>query len=468
MTQIQRIITDSLNAPYMKTIWSTLPFFLFSFFLFSCSSPKPPVEESEPAAEGNWHVNSTIYEVNLRQMTQEGTFKAFEEQHLDRLAELGVEILWFMPIHPIGEKNRKGTLGSYYSVKDYQAVNPEHGSLEDFKALVDSAHAKGMKVIIDWVANHTAWDNAWVTDHPDWFTKDSLGNMMPPVADWADVVDLNYDNAEMRAEMISSMQFWLREADIDGFRCDVAEWVPLDFWVDARVELDSVKPIFFLAEADKAELHEAFHMTYSWGFHHVMNQVAKGEMNVSDIVSYWAGQDTTYKKEDYRMQFITNHDENSWNGTAIERMGENRKAFAVLSFTIPGMPLIYSGQEADMSKRLEFFEKDPIDWNDFPLQDFYSELVTLKTENSALRNGAEGGALRFIDAGNERVLAYARSADSAEVITVLNFTDEEVDVQLQGEDMKGLTAQIASEGSSVVLEKSECKLSANGYLVLVR
>lgn len=437
------------------------------FLLAACQSPKPPVEET-PAVDENWSINSTIYEVNLRQMTQEGTFKAFQEQHLDRLSALGVEILWFMPIHPIGEKNRKGGLGSYYSVKDYKAVNPEHGNLQDFKTLIDSAHAKGMKVIIDWVANHTAWDNAWVTEHPDWYTKDSLGNMIPPVADWADVVDLNYDNPEMRSEMISSMEFWLREANIDGFRCDVAEWVPLDFWVDARTQLDSVKPIFFLAEADKAELHEAFHMTYSWGFHHVMNQVAKGEMNVSDIVSYWAGQDTTYKKEDYRMQFITNHDENSWNGTAIERMGENRKAFAVLSFTIPGMPLIYSGQEADMSKRLEFFEKDPIAWNDYPLQDFYKQLVALKSENVALRNGAEGGDLRFIDVDNDRVLAYVRSTDSAEVVTVLNFSDQQIETKLADEQLKGFTTYINSEGSRTELENDQCVLAPNGYLVLVR
>ncbi|MFM1875316.1 MAG: hypothetical protein RL266_1053 [Bacteroidota bacterium] len=436
--------------------------------LFSCSNPKPPVEETQVAPEPHWSVNSTIYEVNLRQMTEEGTFKAFQEQHLDRLADLGVEILWFMPIHPIGEKNRKGTLGSYYSVKDYQAVSAEHGTMEDFKTVVEAAHGKGMKVIIDWVANHTAWDNAWVTAHPDWYTKDSLGNLMPPVADWADVVDLNFDNSDMREEMIQSMEFWLREADIDGFRCDVAEWVPLDFWMDARARLDSVKPIFFLAEADKAELHEAFDMTYSWGFHHVMNQVSKGEMNVQDVIDYWKGQDTLFKKQDYRLQFITNHDENSWNGTAIERMGENRKAFAVLSFTVPGMPLIYSGQEADMDKRLEFFEKDVIDWKDYPLQDFYRNLVSIKAEHDVLFNGENGASIKFIDAANERVLVYRRANEFSELLVMLNFSDNDVSIGLEGEDFSGFYSSHIDKGSIDAQGSLHWDLPAHGYQIFER
>ena len=237
--------------------------------------------------------------------------------------------------------------------------------------------------------------------------------------------------------MIASMEFWLREADVDGFRCDVAEWVPLDFWLEARAGLDSVKPIFFLAEADKAELHEAFDMSYSWGFHHVMNEVAKGKMNVSDIVSYWAGQDTLFKPEDYRMQFITNHDENSWNGTAHERMGEYRKAFAVLSFTIPGMPLIYSGRESDMDRRLEFFEKDSIDWKDYPLQEFYKNLVAMKADHDVLYNGATGTPLEFIESGNERVLVFTRANDASELLVMLNFSDENVIIELEGDEFGG-------------------------------
>ena len=420
------------NSNVLVIVWVVI-----AFSFASCNSPKPAVEETQPAPEPHWSANSTIYEVNLRQMTEEGTFKAFQEQHLDRLADLGVEILWFMPIYPIGEKNRKGTLGSYYAVKDYQAVNPEHGSMDDFKALVDAAHAKGMKVILDWVANHTAWDNAWVTDHPDWYTTDSLGNMVPPVADWADVVDLNYDNAEMREAMIQSLEFWLREADIDGYRCDVAEMVPLDFWVEARTRIDSIKPNFFLAEGENPELHQAFDMTYAWSFHHLMNEVARGEKGASDVAAYWAAQDSMYKPEDYRMQFITNHDENSWNGTTLERMGDNRKAMAVLSFTVPGMPLIYSGQEADLNKRLKFFEKDAIDWSNDSMVDFYRRLVALKEENSALANGSRSGELKFFETESERLLAFARISNDNVVLVLMNLSGEAQEVNVLDEVVKG-------------------------------
>lgn len=434
-------------------------------FFTACQSPKTPVEETLLGPEVPWSANSTIYEVNLRQMTEEGTFKAFQEQHLDRLADMGVEILWFMPIYPIGEENRKGTLGSYYAVKDYQAVNPEHGSMEDFKALVDAAHARGMKVILDWVANHTAWDNAWVIDHPDWYTKDSLGNMVPPVADWADVVDLNYGNADMREAMIQSLEFWLREADVDGFRCDVAEMVPLDFWIDARARIDSVKPNFFLAEGENPELHQAFDMTYAWSFHHLMNEVSRGEKGASDVAAYCAAQDTLYKKEDYRMQFITNHDENSWNGTAIERMGDNRKAFAVMSFTVPGMPLIYSGQEGDMNKRLKFFEKDVIDWSNDSLADFYKNLVSIKTDHDVLFSGDAGTLIKFFDAGNERVVVYSRANALSELLVMLNFSDEEVSIDLEGDEFSGFYSSHIDKGSIDAHGSLHWELPAHGYQI---
>lgn len=445
-----------------------LSFATVALIFASCQSPNPPVEETSAGPEPHWSANSTIYEVNLRQMTEEGTFKAFQEEHLDRLADLGVEILWFMPIYPIGEENRKGTLGSYYAVKDYQAVNPEHGSMEDFKALVDAAHEKGMKVILDWVANHTAWDNAWVTDHPDWYTKDSLGNMVPPVADWADVVDLNYDNAEMREAMIQSLEFWLREADVDGYRCDVAEMVPLDFWVDARARIDSVKPNFFLAEGEAAELHEAFDMTYAWSFHHLMNEVARGEKGASDVKAYWEAQDTIYKKEDYRMQFITNHDENSWNGTAIERMGDYRKAFAVMSFTVPGMPLIYSGQEADINKRLQFFEKDVVDWSNDSLADFYKKLVQIKSNHGVLANGIDGSEINFLDAGNERVVVYERANEAEEILVMLNFTEEGVSINIEDENAQGFYKSLIDEGSIDAHGVIGWNLPAKGYQVFHR
>ncbi|MDP6908203.1 MAG: alpha-amylase family glycosyl hydrolase [Flavobacteriales bacterium] len=449
----------------MKKLLS--PLLAISIFT-ACESPKPPIVEIPSKSESNWSANSTIYEVNLRQMTEDGTFKAFQEQHLDRLADMGIEILWFMPIYPIGEKNRKGTLGSYYAVKDYQAVNPEHGTMEDFKELVDAAHSKGMKVILDWVANHTAWDNAWVTEHPEWYTTDSTGKMVPPVADWADVVDLNYDDTEMREAMIESLEFWLREADVDGYRCDVAEMVPLDFWVDARARIDAVKPNFFLAEGEAAELHEAFDMTYAWSFHHLMNEIARGEKGASDVKVYWEEHKSKYKSEDYRMQFITNHDENSWNGTAIERMGDNRNSFAVMSFTVPGMPLIYSGQEADMDKRLEFFEKDVIDWSDDSLVDFYKKLILIKSVSPVLLNGPTGGAIDFLDVGEENILVYTRSTEESEMLIALNFSDDETRVKVK--DLSGDT--YISLLDSIIISRFEnilpLRIPANGYQVFSR
>jgi glycosidase len=324
-----------------------------------------------------WSKNATIYEVNIRQFTKEGTFSAFQK-HLPRLKAMGVDILWLMPIHPIGEKNRKGSLGSYYAVKDYKAVNPEFGNLQDFNALVKSAHDLGMKLIIDWVANHTSPDNVWVDQgHKDWYTLDSTGNLQPTIGtDWWDVADLNFDNQNMRTEMIESMKYWLTASNIDGFRCDVAGWVPLDFWVTAKQELDKVKPIFFLAESEGPEQHQAFHMTYAWELHHLMNKIAQGKENI-DVLRAYLEKDKSYPTSAYRMSFTSNHDENSWNGTEMERMGEARFAMAVMAATIEGMPLVYNGQETSLDRRLAFFEKDEIDWTKMDLVSFYDKLLHL-------------------------------------------------------------------------------------------
>ena len=257
-----------------------------------------------------------IYEANVRQFTPEGTFKAFEE-HLPRLKELGVDILWLMPIHPIGVENRKGGLGSYYSIKDYRGVNPEFGDLDDFKSLVNKAHELGMYVILDWVANHTAWDHAWVTEHPEYYTKNLDGTMKSPF-DWTDVVELDFKNQEMQDAMLADMMYWVEENGIDGFRCDVAGEVPVEFWNTARAELDKVKPVFMLAEAEQPNHHvNAFDMSYAWELHHIMNEIAKGNKNAKAINTYFAKHDTLYPTDAYRLYFITNHDENSWNGTRV-------------------------------------------------------------------------------------------------------------------------------------------------------
>lgn len=410
-----------------------------TFFLLLLSALLVACNQTATTPEGptNWWNDATLYEVNLRQMTNEGTFKAFEEQHLDRLHKMGVKILWFMPINPIGEKNRKGSLGSYYSVRDYKAVSPEHGSMDDFKALVKAAHNRGMKVIIDWVANHTAWDNVWVANHPDWFTHDSAGNFVPPVPDWHDVIDLNYDNRAMRTEMINSMKFWLTEADIDGFRCDVAEEVPIDFWKEARAALDSVKPIFFLAEGEKPFLLEAFHATYAWELHHRLKQVAQWKEPATELKAYFARHDSAYPTAGISLQFISNHDENSWNGTMTESFGRNRTNMAVASFTLPGMPLLYAGMEVDLNKRLRFFDKDTIDWEGYPLNDFYTGLVALKKNHPSLHTGPNAGQLEFHDTGNPRVLAYTRTAGPDRVHVVLNLDSVPFNANLSSPSFEG-------------------------------
>ncbi|NQT78646.1 MAG: alpha-glucosidase C-terminal domain-containing protein [Bacteroidetes bacterium] len=371
----------------------------------------------------DWSKDAVIYEVNVRQYTPEGTLKAFEN-HLPRLKEMGVDILWLMPVHPIGEKNRKGGMGSYYSVRDYTAVNPEFGTLDDFKDLVNAAHELGMYVILDWVANHTAWDHAWVVDHPEWYSVDEKGNMVSPY-DWSDVADLNYSNDDLREAMLDALKFWVVEADIDGYRCDVAGMVPVEFWNNARVELDKIKPVFMLAEAEQPNHHiYAFDMSYAWELHHIMNEIAQGKKNAKAFDNYFKKHDTLYPANAYRMYFITNHDENSWNGTEYERMGDAVNTFAVLTYTLPGMPLIYSGQEAALNKRLKFFEKDTIDWGAYELADFYRRLGQLRKENPALWSGEAGGSLKFIKTSdNESVLCFFRKKDNEAVMVMANLTD---------------------------------------------
>lgn len=399
-----------------------------------------------------------LYEVNIRQYTPEGTFNAFAS-HLPRLEELGVDILWIMPVQPIGEKNRKGGLGSYYSISDYTAINPEFGTMEDFKSLVNEAHQRGMLVILDWVANHTAWDHPWMEIN-GYHTKDSLGQVISPVPDWSDVADLNYANMDMQDDMIRALRFWVTEAGIDGYRCDVAGYVPMTFWNRAKDSLDVDADVFMLAEWDEPKMHDdAFHMTYGWGMHHEMNGVAKGEKNVDSLIAFVNNDLTKYPEDAFRMNFTTNHDENSWNGTVFERFGEGHLAYAVLAFTIQGMPLIYSGQEAGLDKRLAFFEKDSIDWSDVKYQDFYASLVDLKHSNPALYNGVYGGNPTFTDVGNQMVIAYEREKDGNKVSVLINLSGEKQAISLP----EGYGFEDVFTGEVVSADKTE--LEAYQYFV---
>ncbi len=392
----------------------------------ACNTDKHNDSMKMNGTHEDWSRNGVIYEVNIRQYTPEGTFNAFAA-HLPRLQKMGVDILWLMPIHPVGELNRKGSLGSYYAVQDYKGVNPEFGTMADLKNLVDKAHSLGMKVILDWVANHAAWDNVWTVTNPDFFEKDDRGKYISPY-DWTDVISLDYNNPVMRDSMVSALKFWISEVDIDGYRCDVAGMVPTDFWDAARKELEALKPVFMLAEdEDNADLlREAFDMNYAWKVHKIMNGIVKGDKKMDDLKEYFRWNDSAFKTADYRMNFITNHDENSWNGTEFERMGDAVEAFAAFTFVMPGMPLIYSGQEAGLDKRLRFFEKDTIDWSTVKYNDLYTNLIRIRKKNSALWSGTWGAPMEMVNNNHpDRVYSFLRQNDHVAIVAVFNFSDQD-------------------------------------------
>ncbi|MCM3410225.1 alpha-amylase family glycosyl hydrolase [Metabacillus litoralis] len=387
-----------------------------------------------------WGKDAVIYEVNVRQYTSEGTFKAFEE-HLPRLKNLGVDILWFMPIHPISKEKRAGTLGSYYAVQNYTAVNPEFGTMDDFKRLVEKAHEMGFKILLDLVANHTGWDSEWMKNET-WYKTNNHGEILSPTAQgttWHDVAQLNYDHPDMCAAMLSAMKFWVEEADIDGYRADYAGGVPVEFWEKARKELDKIKQVYMLAEDNRFYelLDEAFHSNYGWELNHIMRDIAKGEKSASDIKDYIDRMGRLYPQGTYPMHWTTNHDDNSWEGTTSELFGKAEKAMAVLTFTLPGIPLIYSGQEAGLDKRLEFFEKDEISWNDLTMQAFYKELICLKKENSALWNGHDGGDTHFLESLDERIFMFERVKEKNRVVVMVNLSQNHVSTTLKNNSLAG-------------------------------
>lgn len=442
-------------------------FTIFITFLFISCNGKSSEEKSINFAPPEWSYNSSIYEVNIRQYTPEGTFNAFSE-HLPKLKKMGVGIIWLMPIHPIGELNRKGTLGSYYSVKDYKGINPNFGTETDFRNLVHKAHDLGMHVIIDWVANHTALDHPWTKTNKDYYTLDSTGNFIHPVPDWSDVIDLNYDNTNMRLAMIDALKYWVREFGIDGYRCDVASMVPNDFWFEAFTELNKLKQVFMLAESDDPELHKnGFHMTYGWKLLHLMNNFAKGENSISDFFDYFKIEEKKFPKNAFRMNFTTNHDENSWNGTVFKRYGKLYKPLSVLISTAKGMPLVYSGQEAGLDKALDFFEKDPIEWKNHPQKEIFTILLNEKIINKALWNGERGGEMNFIDTpANSNLLAFYREKEDNRIVVILNLSDSESRIKITSENLLGGYTNLFNSEKVVIDTKNEISLPAYGYKVL--
>ena len=400
----------------------------------------PVTEGISQVRHPEWSRSATIYEVNIRQYTPEGTFKAFEP-HLPRLRKMGVDVLWIMPVNPISQKMRKGSLGSYYAVSDYRAVNPEYGSLADFKHLVNEAHKLGFKVILDWVANHTGWDNVWVEQHPDWYKRNAAGELegfnytdlsTGKKEVWADVIGLDYAKPEVRQGMIAAMSYWVRETNIDGFRCDVAWTLPVAFWDEARQQLDAIKPVFLLAEADTPDLQfKAFDMTYDWVLFHKLVDIAQGRADARDLAKLYTDPPRRYPAGSYRMTFTSNHDENSWNGTDRELYGEGADVMAVLAATLPGMPLVYSGQESGFDRRLKFFDKDQIDWGSYRREGLYKELLALKKRHpAALTNSHEPGNMELIETGNPKVFAFRRIAKGDTVTVVANLSAAPAEVTL--------------------------------------
>ncbi len=436
--------------------------------MISCNANQTKnTKENKEEMQEDWSKNANIYEVNIRQYTDEGTIVEFQK-HLPRLKEMGVDILWLMPVFPVGELNRKGSLGSYYAVKDYKDINPEFGNIEDLKNLVKEAHKLGMHVILDWVANHSAWDNPWATEHPEWYQHDDSGKFVSPF-DWSDVIAFDYSNPVMRDSMVDALKFWLTEADVDGYRCDVAGMVPTDFWDNARDQMETIKPVFMLAEDEDNPdlLRKAFDMNYSWKLHHIMNDIAKGEKNANDIWDYITWNDSVYPSNAYRMYFTSNHDENSWNGTVQERMGDAGEAMAILSYTIPGMGLVYSGQEAGLDKRLRFFEKDTINWDNMVYENLYTKLNNLKKHNKALWNGENGGSMtRLNDGSNQYVFAFIREKEGDKVITIINLSNKPQEIVIDLDIESGKYKNVFSGEELVISKNDNFELLPWAYLVL--
>lgn len=399
--------------------------FLVSVFFLACNTDnnkKTVVTESNSSTHPDWIKQGNIYEVNTRQYTKEGTFAAFGN-HLDRLKDMGVQTIWFMPINPISKKDRKGSLGSYYAVADYTAINPEYGNMDDWKALVRKIHDKGMKVLIDWVPNHTGADHPWLQTHPDFFVKDSTGKAAT-MFDWTDTRVLDFTNNEMQDSMIAAMKFWITETDIDGFRVDVAWNVPGEFWKKCIPQLKSVrKDLFFLAEGDKAYLMTSgFDAFYPWEMFHMMVKVAAGERPAFALDSIKAKYDTTYPKEAIPLYFTSNHDENSWNKSDYGTFpGAAHAPFAVFTQTMAGtVPLVYSGQEEPVLRPLPFFEKDSIVFSKLGRAKFYTTLQQLRASNPAL---AVDASFKKVNAGNEKaVYAFIREKDGNKVLVILNLS----------------------------------------------
>jgi len=420
---------------------------LFILFFISCNDQK----ELSTSFNVNQIKDGVIYEANIRQYSESGKFEDFTKD-IYKLKDLGVKIIWLMPIHPISKTNRKGTLGSYYSISDYKAVNPEFGNKDDLDKLIKEAHKHDMLVILDWVANHTGWDHKWIKNKPDYYTKNENGEITDPINPttgeswgWTDVADLNFDNMEMQNEMIKAMEYWVKEYDIDGYRLDAAHSCPVSFWKKSIERLKKIKNVLMLAESDGYhtggfELIELFDMSYNWSGHHVLNRIYKKENNSEDLKININRNLNDYSSKHVLMNFTSNHDENTWAGTVFDRYGDGAKTFAALTYFLPGIPLIYNGQEYGLNKRLEFFEKDFITKKQTDFYEFYSNLNSLKKENNLLDIDSE---IKFeiIETNNKNLICYKRTKNNDSMYFVANLSEESQEINTEfSETLKSLNS----------------------------
>ncbi|HEX6588305.1 MAG TPA: alpha-amylase family glycosyl hydrolase [Longimicrobiales bacterium] len=384
--------------------------------------------------------SSAIYEVFVRDFSPSGDFRGVIDG-LDRIEATGSNVVWLMPIHPVGVANRKGSLGSSYSIRDYTAVNPEYGTMSDFRALVDAVHARGMRIIIDWVPNHTAWDNRWLTQHPDWYTRNAAGEITEPLNDdgsstgWTDVADLNYGNPAMRRAMLEAMRFWLEEQNVDGFRVDVAGWVPDDFWEQAVPQLRQAGADILLAEwADPKMNRFGFDLTYGWDGYHALKQVWRDELSAADFVRRELA-DAQAVPFGSRLRFTTNHDETAWDEPPVllfDGPAGARAAFAAIAL-LPGVPLLYNGQDVESPQQLGLFEREAIEW-DRPgaaeARAWYRRVVELARTDPDF----DGGALAAVaTTAPDDVIAYRRGAD----IVLVNAGPDPVRFEVTDADVDG-------------------------------
>ncbi len=429
-------------------------------------TPEAYVKIRHPA----WSRKAVLYQLNTRQFTQEGTFRAAEAQ-LPRLKSLGVDVIWLMPVQPIGAKNRKGSLGSPYSVRDYYGVNPEFGTLADLRSFIATAHRLGLHVILDWVANHTAWDNPLVTQHPDWYERDWKGSFRPtPWYDWSDIIDLDYTKPALRQYMTAAMKYWVRDVGFDGFRCDVAGMVPVDFWNNARAELDAIKPVFMLAEWEWPDLHaRAFDASYAWTWENAMHDIAMGKADTGALFNYYSWADGAWPRAAMRMLFTSNHDKNSWEGTDVERFGAALPNAIALSFVSVGLPLIYNGQEAGNTRRLEFFERDPIAWKQSPNGVLFQRLIAFRKRHAALDNAPWGGAMvRVVNSRPETVFSFVREQDGDKVLAVFNMSGTAQQIGFVDGPFAGTYRDFVDEAPVTVAQDSTMLLPPWSFRLLAR